>query len=480
MNAELNPLRVVLLAAGKGTRMKSNRPKVLHDVLGKPILARVIDSAMQLGIDHLHIVVGHEASQIEEFLGRYMADSDTPFNTHVQEPQLGTGHALMQVEPSLANYRGDLLVSVGDAPLLRAETLERLIREHRENSCAITLLSCDLEDAGSYGRVVRDPNGSVRGIVEAKDATPMEKLIGEINTGIYVFSWPDVQPGLAGLTNNNKAQEYYLTDVVGWAAKEGKKLHAVKAENAAEVAGINSRLELAETARCLRNRTVERLSLESGVTIVDPQSVWISPEAEIGMDTTILPGCHILGAVKIGPRCSIGPNAIIKGSVAIGAETTVINSLVVDSQIGDRCLIGPFSHIREGNVIDNAVRVGNFVELKKSDIGNNTNVSHLSYVGDTSIGSGANIGAGTITANYDHLTKTKSRTVIGSGASTGSNSVLVAPVTLGEESVVGAGTVVTNDVPAGALAVRRSKQENLEGWSNKRKTKRLSSAHQPS
>ncbi len=478
MNAESRPLRVVLLAAGKGTRMKSQLPKVLHEVLGKPILARVIDSVMPLGIDHLHIVVGHEAQQIEDYLETYLGSAKISYHTHVQEPQLGTGHALMQAVPSLADFHGDLLVSVGDAPLLRTETLQRLLQEHRTSNAVATLLSCDLSDAGSYGRIVRAANGAVRGIVEAKDATPEERLIGEINTGIYIFQWPEVQPGLTGLKNNNKAQEYYLTDVVGWAAGQNKTLHAVKAESPTEVAGINSRMELAETARSLRDRTIEKLCLEAGVTVVDPQSVWISPEAEIGMDTIILPGCHILGPVRIASRCSIGPNAIIKGKVTIGAETTVVNSVVVDSQIGERCQIGPFSHIREGNVIENSVRVGNFVELKKCNIGNHTNVSHLSYVGDTSIGSGANIGAGTITANYDHLTKTKSRTTIGSGASTGSNSVLVAPVTLGDEAVVGAGTVVTKDVPAGALAVRRIKQENLEGWSEKRKAHKLSSAHQ--
>lgn len=474
MSGRNRPLRAVLLAAGKGTRMKTERPKVLHDVLGKSIIERVMDAVIDAGVEHIHLIVGYQHEILESALEQN--PPSVPYSCHLQEPQLGTGHAVMQAVPELKNYEGDLLISVGDVPLLSRETLASLVEEHRSSQSVATLLSTVVDAPGSYGRVLRDESGSVIGIVEAKDATPEQLEIDEINTGIYVFRWPEIESGLSGLSNDNKQGEYYLTDLIAWAKQNGHKMSARKAEDPNEVAGINSRVELAQAIGNLRDRTVERLALESGVTVVDPLSTWISPEVTIGRDSTVLPGTHIMGEVSIGSDCVLGPNAIIKGKVTIGSRCSVNSSVVLDSVIGDGCKVGPFSHIREGNDLSSGVRVGNFVELKKSDIGSNTNVSHLSYVGDTTIGNGANIGAGTITANYDHLTKTKKRTVIKDGASTGSNSVLVAPCTLGVESVVGAGTVITRDVPDGALAVRRVKQENLEGWSERRKGKKSDTA----
>ncbi len=465
MTEKQRPLRAVILAAGQGKRMKSSKPKVLHDVLGRTILSRVIDAVSALGTEHLHIVVGHEAEQIKEFIAKH--HSNLNISTHLQSPQLGTGHALMQVAPELKNFKGDLIVTVGDAPLLTGETLQPLLETHRNDDAVVTILSTIVPDSKNYGRVLRDSKNNVTGIVEDKDANDEQRKVKEINSAIYCFKWPDIEPGLAGLKNENKQGEYYLPDLAEWAVSKGLKLSASVAEDHREVAGINSRLELAEAIRHLRDLTIEKLALESGVTVVDPQSTWIAPEASIGQETVVLPGTHIMGNVKIGSNCTIGPNAVIRGEVELGANSSVVFSVVIDSKLGEGCKVGPFSHIREGNTVGSEVRVGNFVELKKCTIGNNTNVSHLSYVGDTTLGSKANIGAGTITANYDHLKKLKHKTVIGDGASTGSNSVLVAPVTVGERAVIAAGSVVTKDVPSSALAVSRARQTNIEGWSDR-------------
>ncbi|MCA9800753.1 MAG: bifunctional UDP-N-acetylglucosamine diphosphorylase/glucosamine-1-phosphate N-acetyltransferase GlmU [Cyanobacteria bacterium HKST-UBA02] len=463
------PVRAVILAAGQGKRMKSSKPKVLHEVLGSTIIERLIASVGTAGVEHAHLVIGHGAEQVESYLES--RKPDLPYSTHLQEPQLGTGHALMQVVPALSGFKGCLFVTVGDEPLLRTETIEELCRQHKESGSVVTVLSTIVPDAKNYGRIVRDGAGNVVKIVEDREACDAEKAIHEINSAIYCFSWPEIEEGLTGLKNDNNQKEYYLTDLVFWAREKGLKLSAMIAEDYREVAGINSRLELSEVWRHLRDRTNTRLALESGVTIVDPASTWIAPEVRIGQDSVVYPNTTITGDVEIGPDCVIGPGAVIRGKVRIGGGSSVIQSVVLDSVLGANCKVGPFAHVREGNDVGDGVRVGNFVELKKCTIGNKTNVSHLSYVGDTKIGSHANIGAGTITANYDHLTKTKSSTVIGDGASTGSNSVIVAPVEIGDEAVVAAGSVVTRPVPSGALAVGRARQENKLGWSDRRKGK---------
>lgn len=446
--------------------MKSTLPKVLHPVLGKSILSRVIAAVDALKVEHLHVVIGHEAEQVIRYLQNH--PPTTPYSTHLQEPQEGTGHAVMQVVPSLANFEGTLLVSVADTPLLTYRTLAKLVDTHKETGSVVTLLTTNVDDPKNYGRILRDKQGNVVGIIEDKDATDEQRTIKEVNPAIYCFNWPAIKPGLNGLKNDNRQKEYYLTDLIGWAANEKHKLSSALAEDWREVAGINSRLELAEAHRLLRDMTLHRLGLESGVTVVDPASTWISPEVEIGQDTTVLPGCYLVGNITIGAQCTIGPHTVMKGTVNIGRNCLVNQSLVIDSAIGDNCTVGPFSHLRDGNDIAPHVRIGNFCELKKTTVGSNTNVSHLSYIGDAAVGSGTNIGAGTITANYNHTTKKKSRTVIGDNASTGSNSVLVAPVTLGDHASVAAGTIVTRDVPNGALAVGRARQENKEGWADRK------------
>ncbi|MDR3615167.1 MAG: bifunctional UDP-N-acetylglucosamine diphosphorylase/glucosamine-1-phosphate N-acetyltransferase GlmU [Candidatus Obscuribacterales bacterium] len=465
--------RAVLLAAGQGKRMKSAKPKVLHEVLGRSILSRVLTAVDALDVEHVHVIIGHGSDQVRDFLE--LNRPKTPYSVHLQEPQLGTGHALQQLLPALEGFSGTLLVTVADTPLLTGETLGSLLNTHREQGAAVTLLSAVVDDAKSYGRVYRDDEGNVAGIVEDKDASPEQKLLREINTAIYCFAWPEIRDGLTSLTNNNNQNEYYLTDVLSWAYQGGLKTAAVVADDWREVAGINSRLELAEANRLMRDINVKRLALESGVTIVDPATTWVGPEVSIGQDTTIMPGCILFGDITIGANCFIGPNTVTHGPVVIGDGTSVINSYVANSQIGSHCKVGPFAHLRDGNVVGDGVRLGNFVEIKNSTIANKTNVSHLSYVGDADLGSGSNLGAGTIIANYDHLTKKKSRTTIGDNVATGSNSVLIAPIVIGDGAVVAASTAATKDVPAGALAVGRAKQVNLDNWAdNKRKQKSTS------
>ncbi|MBP6746640.1 bifunctional UDP-N-acetylglucosamine diphosphorylase/glucosamine-1-phosphate N-acetyltransferase GlmU [bacterium] len=469
------PVRAIVLAAGQGKRMKSNKPKVLHEVLGRAILSRVMDAVGAAagftedskGLEHLHLVVGHSAEVVTDFVNNN--PPPCPFSTHLQSPQLGTGHAVMQVMPALEGFEGTLIVTVGDAPVLQANTLAELLATHRQKKAVITALSTVVPDPKNYGRMVRDQEGKVRGIVEDKDASAGEKLINEVNTGIYCIEWPAAAAGLNSLSCDNKQKEYYLTDLVAWAYHAKLITETMILTDFREVCGINSRVELAEATVHLRDITASRLALESGVTIVDPSATWIAPEVSIGEETLILPGCYLVGNIEIGSNCQIGPFTVIKGVVKIGNNTTVNNSQVNNSVIGDGVKIGPYAHVREGNVIGDSSKVGNFVELKKAEIGHHSNVSHLSYVGDAVLGNHVNIGAGTLTANYDHLTKKKQRTIINDGASTGCNSVLVAPVELGVEAVVGAGSVVTKAVPDGALAVARAKQANVEGWSAKRK-----------
>ena len=457
-----SPTRVVLLAAGHGKRMKSTKPKVLHEVLGLPILGRILRAVDQLSVEHVYIIIGHEAEQVRAYVEANAPQ--TPFSLHLQSPQLGTGHALQQIVPELTDFHGTLLVSVADAPLLSAPTLSRLITHHHAQKSAVTLLTAEVDDAKNYGRIVRDEKQNVCAIVEDKDCTDSQRAIKEINTAIYCFEWPGIADGLSSLKNENVQKEYYLTDIVGWAY--GKKLTtgAAIAEDWRETAGINSRLELAEASQSLRDIAVRKLALESGVTIVDPKSSWIGPDAQIGPDTTILPGCVLFGDLVIGSNCTIGPNTFMNGRVTIGDRTSVIQSNISNSIIGNDCKIGPFAHLRDHNDISNNVRIGNFVEIKQSAIAERTNVSHLSYVGDANVGSGSNLGAGTITANYNHKNKKKSRTVIGDNVATGSNSVLVAPIIIGDGASVAAGTVATKNVPAGALAVGRVRQENKDGW----------------
>jgi bifunctional UDP-N-acetylglucosamine pyrophosphorylase/glucosamine-1-phosphate N-acetyltransferase len=461
-------VQAVLLAAGQGKRMKSNMAKVLHPVLGKPILGRILQAIDELELEHVHIVIGHGADQVSEYLKNN--PPKTPWSTHLQEVQLGTGHALMQVAPALDKFKGSLLVSVADCPLLKSSTLGGLIDAHQKEESSFSLLTTIVEDPKSYGRIIRDENNRVCAIVEDKDASPEQKAICEINPAIYCLEWPELKEGLFALKNDNRQKEYYLTDLLSW-SKERKLKISDAPSDWREVSGINSRIDLADCNLYMRDETNRNLALNSGVTIVDPQNTWIAPEAKIGMETTILPGCYITGDVEIGESCVIGPGTQITGPAKIGKGSSVSYSVVTKSNIAEACKIGPYAHLRESADVSSHCRIGNFVEIKKSTIGEHTNVSHLSYIGDASLGSRVNIGAGTITANYDRISGKKSKTIIGDDSSTGSNSVLVAPIEVGKDAMVGAGSVVTKQVPDGSLAVSRARQSNLEGWVHEKRKK---------
>jgi len=489
-NSQEKQMRAVILAAGLGKRMQSETAKVLHPVLGRPMIWRILETLNQLNksiqstpersgtglgtLEEVHVVLGHNAEQVEHSIEQYRQEfkPGLKISLHIQKPQLGTGHALMSLT-ALDNFKGDVIVLPGDCPLLTEEILDLLLDAHFGQKANVSLLTTELDDPTGYGRILRSASKKIIGIVEDKDASDDEKHINEINASVYCLNWPSVKKGINELKNNNKQGEYYLTDIVGWAVGEDYKIASALVSDWRRVMGINSRNDLARANKLLNEMVINKLNMERGVTVIDPSSTWISPEVKIEADTLVLPGCWIIGDISIGRACTVGPHTSIEGKVKIGSQTRVVQSHLEDCQVGDKCQIGPFAHLRMGTVLDNEVRVGNFVELKMSTVGKQTNVSHLSYVGDTTVGSGANIGAGTITANYDHITKIKSPTIIEDGVAIGSNAVLVAPVKLGKESVVAAGTVITKDVEPGALAVGRSKQENMPGWTVKRRAKNI-------
>lgn len=421
-----NSVKAVILAAGKGTRMKSETPKVLHKILNKTILGYVLDAVNATGeVAENYVIVGHQAELVENFVKENYANA----KCCLQSPQLGTGHAVYQAYDSLKGFDGEVVILNGDIPLITPETLKEFIAAHREHKASLTVMSAIFNDPSNYGRIIRDEKGSVKAIIEEKDATPAQKKIQEINTGVYLLNWKDMSDAFLHLDSNNAQGEYYLTDIVKWAIANGLKTEAYVLKNNEESFGINSKIQLAQAGKILNKRTLYKL-MEDGVTIVDPDTTYISGDTEIGADTIVYPCTYIEGKNKIGKDCKIGPFARLRGDVEIG---------------------------------DN-VKIGNFVEVKKSVIKSNTNVSHLSYIGDSELGSGVNIGAGTITANYDPISKVKSRTVLEDGANTGSNTVLVAPVTLKENAMTAAGSVVSKNIEKDALAITRAPLRVISGW----------------
>lgn len=436
-------ISAVILAAGKGTRMKSDKSKVLHEIFGKTLLGYVLDAVNKAGIEKSYVIVGHQSEEVEKFVkNNYKNTSCT-----LQSPQLGTGHAVSMVCSQLDNFEGEVLILCGDTPLITEGTLEKFIEFHKNKNSDLTVMSAIFEDPTNYGRIVRggevasvDDFGQSRysksrndakliGIVEEKDATVEQKAIKEVNAGIYLLNWQKIKPAFSQLTSNNAQGEYYLTDIISWGGGKCLNINAYVLENNEEIFGINSKAHLAEATKMLNKKTMNK-HLENGVTIVDPDSTWISSDTQIGADTVIFPSSYITGKNIIGKNCMIGPFAHIRGDVELG---------------------------------DN-VKIGNFVEVKKSKIASNTNACHLTYIGDSEIGSGVNVGAGTITANYNHATKAKNKTVIKDGASIGSNSILVAPVEIGNQATVGAGTVVTKDVEDKALVITRAPMRIIENY----------------
>jgi len=451
-------LAAVILAAGKGTRMKSKLPKVLHNLCGAPMLSYVIDAVATAGVKKTVVVAGYGADLVtREVEGK----AEVVF----QAEQLGTAHALMQANQNLKGFQGRLLVLCGDTPLIEAETLSLLAERHQDTGAAATVLTAVMQDPTGYGRVLRDGRGRVARIVEQKDASPEVIKVREVNTGIYCFEPEGLFKALSRVTPRNAQCEYYLTDVIEMYVKEGRPVEAVMAEDPVQVAGINDRIQLAEVEQHMRGKVLRDL-MQSGVTVVDPFSTFVDRKVRVGRDTVIHPFTFIEGNTVVGEDCAIGPNTRLVDTVA-GQGVTIQNSVVMGSSISDRCFIGPFSYLRPGTVLEQEVKVGNFVEIKKSRISDGSKVPHLSYVGDAEIGKGVNIGAGTITCNYDGREKWPTR--IGDGAFIGSNTNLVAPVEVGAGAIIGAGSTITKDVPEGALGVERAKQSVIPGWAARKK-----------
>lgn len=455
-----NTLAIIVLAAGQGTRMKSRLPKVLHPIGGRPLVGHVLGTARALGAQHIEVVVRHERDQVVAALAEQYPDA-----VIVDQDEIpGTGRAVQVALDALpAEFDGDVLVLSGDVPLLQADTLEALVAGHRAASAAATLLSAHLDDPTGYGRVIRGADGVVERIVEQKDATDDEAAVTEINAGVYVFRAPLLRTYLARVDQNNAQGEMYLTDVIGLLRSAAEPVAAELAGDAASTFGVNDRAQLAEAGRVLNQRIVRHWQRE-GVTIVDPATTWIDDDAVLAPDVTVLPNTQILRATVIASGATIGPDTTLI-DCEVGEDAVVKRTDANLSVIGARATVGPFSYLRAGTVLGADGKIGAYVETKNAQIGEASKVPHLSYVGDATIGRHVNLGASTITANYDDVNK--HRTEIGDEVHTGSHTVLVAPVRLGAGAKTGAGAVVRKDVPAGALAMSVAPQRNIEGWVEK-------------
>jgi bifunctional UDP-N-acetylglucosamine pyrophosphorylase/glucosamine-1-phosphate N-acetyltransferase len=458
----MSRLTAIILAAGKGTRMKSSRSKVLHEVCGRPMLSYVVDAARSAGAEDIVLVINPEMIAVKDLF------QDT-VQYVFQEQQLGTGHAVQMAEGLIGNQPGEVLVLCGDTPLLTGDLLTDMIGLHHQTQAAATVLTAKLDDPTGYGRIIRSATGSVERIVEERDATLAERAILEINTGSYCFDAPSLFAALAKIGCDNAQGEYYLTDVIPILQAAGQPVQAHLAPEPMLTQGINNRLQLVSAEAFLRTQIRERHML-AGVTILDPASTFIDSEVTIGCDTVIYPFTILEGKTSIGENCIIGPSAQIKDSI-IQAEACVRHAVLSEAQVGPKADVGPFTHLRPGTVLAEESRAGTFVEIKKSYIGPDSKVPHLSYVGDAKLGHRVNIGAGTITCNYDGVKK--HLTVIEDDVFIGSNTNLVAPLTIGHGAYTGAGSTISRDVPADALGLERAEQKNIEGWAERRRQKAL-------
>ena len=450
-------LAIIVLAAGQGTRMKSATPKLLHKLGGVSVVSHVLATARELQAAHVVTVVRHERDRLVEVI-----QVDLPSSIIVDQDDIpGTGRAVELAVAALpSSFSGDILVVNGDVPLLDAETLKRLVSAHREDQAAATILSTTLDDADGYGRIIRSQDGRLDRIVEHKDASPEERDVREINAGIYVFSLAPLTQQLANLTVENSQGEKYITDVIGLLRTSGAPVSAVELSESWKVEGINDRAQLARAAGLLNGLIVRGWQL-AGVTIVDPATTWIDLQVQLAPDVEIKPGTQLLGATVVETGAVVGPDTTLVDT-EVGAHATVKRTDATLSVIGARATVGPFAYLRPGTYLDDDGKIGTFVETKNARIGAGSKVPHLSYVGDATIGDGSNIGAGTIFANYDGVTK--SHSVIGSHVRTGSHNVFVAPVTIEDGAYTGAGTVVRKNVPAGSLAITVAPQRNMDGW----------------
>ena len=448
----------LILAAGEGTRMKSDTPKVAHEVLGKPMISWVVDAAREAGCERIIVVTGHGAEAVEPLLGEGAAAVR-------QAEQLGTGHAVMCARERVAGFEGSIVVLSGDTPLITAETISGLIAMRESNGAALSLLTTHFADPTGYGRIVRDMrDGSVERIVEEKDCSPEQRRINEINTGTYCFDSGVLFAHLDRLTTANSQAEYYLTDMIAIFNAEGLTVGAVSTDDPLETLGVNSRIQLADATKVMQRR-INRRHMLAGVTMTDPDLVWIGPDVELGRDVELLPMTFLFGTTRVGDRAVIGPNSRLTDTV-VAAGATVDSSIAVSAVVGLSAKVGPVAYLRKGAILKANAKAGTCVEIKNSIVGENSKVPHLSYIGDATLGDGVNIGAGSITCNYDG--EKKHPTVVGDGAFVGSDTMLVAPVTIGAGAVTAAGSTIVRDVPDGALALERNEQVTIEGWAARR------------
>lgn len=443
----------IILAAGKGTRMKSALPKVLHQICGKAMVQIILDNIQAANIGKSYIVIGHGAEKVKEVLG----------NEHqyaVQEPQLGTGHCVMQAIPQIPDDTDGVLVVCGDTPLLKSETLKMLKDNFVKTGAACTILTAIMENPTGYGRIIRDDDNNIIAIVEEKDANEQQKQIKEVNTGTYFFNYQLLKEALDNITNDNAQGEYYLTDTLSYLNQKGFSISGIISDDPDETMGVNDRMQLAKAEKLLRLRKNTQL-MADGVTLIDPLATYIDLDVEIGQDTIVHPNCHLRGKTKIGSNCILEADCQITDS-SIGNNCHLIKAIVKESTVGDNADIGPFAYIRPKTLVKDNVKVGHFVEVKKSTVDTGSKIPHLSYIGDAVIGKNVNIGCGTITCNYDGANKFQ--TIIGDNVFIGSNSNLVAPVEIEENAYVAAGSTITKKVSKDALAIARAKQMELKGW----------------
>jgi bifunctional UDP-N-acetylglucosamine pyrophosphorylase/glucosamine-1-phosphate N-acetyltransferase len=445
----LGELAVLILAAGKGTRMKSELVKVLHPVAGSPMLSYSLDLSRSLKPSRLVVVVGFQADLVQE---RFKAEDIT---FAIQKEQMGTGHAVLSAGPALQHFHGMVLILSGDVPLLTEGTVKSFLQSHRERQATLSVMTVELENPKGYGRVFRNADGSLLRITEDKDLRPGEEKVREINTGIYCVDADFLFSALSHVTPQNAQKEYYLTDIVGQASAEKKKVFPFLVEDPLEVMGINTRVELAKANQVLKKRIAEQHMLD-GVTLIDPETTYIDREVKIGRDSVIYPNCYLLGKTSLGIGCLVEPGCKLTDTQTGDRVTIKVSSVITESILEDHVEIGPFAHLRPQNVLREGSKIGNFVEVKKSVIGKGTKANHLSFIGDATLGEKINVGAGTITCNYDG--KKKHPTIIEDGVFIGSNTALVAPIKVERNAVIGAGSTITKEVPADTLAVARGKQ----------------------
>ncbi|MEU4573732.1 bifunctional UDP-N-acetylglucosamine diphosphorylase/glucosamine-1-phosphate N-acetyltransferase GlmU [Nonomuraea sp. ATR24] len=462
------PAAVVVLAAGEGTRMKSQTPKVLHELCGRALVDHMLSAARDLGPERLIVVIGHALERV----GAHLAETSPDARAVVQREQRGTGHAVRTVLEEVGAITGTVLVTYGDVPLLRAETMAELLRKHEADGNAVTVLTAEVPDPTGYGRIVRDPDGAVLEIVEEKDATPEQRAIKEMNSGIYAFDGALLADAVKRVSTDNAQGEEYLTDVLSILRGDGHRVGAHVAADHAEVEGVNDRVQLAHARKVLNQRLLER-HMRAGATIVDPASTWIDVGVTIEPDAVIHPGTQLHGSTVIEAGAEVGPATTLTDT-RVGAGAVVRNAVADSAEIGPEASVGPYCYLRPGTVLGRRSKAGTFVEMKNSQVGERSKVPHLTYAGDATIGDDVNVGAAVVFVNYDGVNK--SRTTVGDGAFVGCDTMLIAPVTIGDGAYTAAGSVIDGDVPPGAIGVARARQRNIEKWVLRRRAGTKSAA----